>query len=256
VIKIMTTTEEKPVSVSTEDVSTGAARQLRGATFLTLEHIGYFMLVVLLPGLFLAGVAAALQLWGARTANSEPVPLGLSNIVTPGVNTAGALALVALLFVAVPLLYCLRRRIGAEYAKRPGYTGRVAYKLPVYTALALLITATLGTFTTMLYVFLSSLALIGVSGANVGEMYLAQFIPALLGFVIFGATAWYVLWFAKGRDMSRLFVQIAGVIGGIMVIALFVTALTVNHDAKNRGNSNDPIQIQPYPTQNNNTYNF
>jgi hypothetical protein len=95
-----------------------------------------------------------------------------------------------------------------------------------------------------------------VSGVNIGEMYVTQFVPALLGFVVYGMAAWYVLWFAKGRDVSRLFVRIMGTLSAVVVIALFITAWTVSHDTKNRGNDGGPVQVLPYPLPNNRTYDF
>jgi len=253
----MTTSGDKIASTSTEITAPSARRQLNGTAFLTLEHIGYFALVVLLPGVLLAGVAAALELWASKGSNLEVMALGIPNIVTTaGLSTAGAIGVVALLLVMVPLAYCLRSRLSAEYKKRPGYTGRVAYKLPVYAALGLLVAATLALFTVMLYVFLNSLALIGVSDASIGDMYLGQFVPALLGLIAYGMAGWYVMWFAKGRDASRMFMRIISLLGAVMVIALFVTALTVNHDTKNRGNGGGPVRTLPYPIQNDNTYNY
>jgi ABC-type multidrug transport system permease subunit len=92
----------------------------------------------------------------------------------------------------------------------------------------------------MLGVFLNSLANIGVSGADIGEMYVQQFLPALLAFAVFGLSCWYVGWFAKGRDISRTFVGAVGVLAATLVIALFVTTLTLNHDTKGSSSPSQP----------------
>lgn len=243
--------EEKTTStISTETPKKPVARQLNGTSFLTLEHVGYFALVVLLPSLLLVGASTALQLWqsgSASSGGSGSTFLPLSYTVEPimrYVDTTVAIALSAAFLVLVPLMYVLRRRIAAEYAKRPGYTGRVAYKLPVYTALALLAAQTVGAFVSMLGVFLNSLVNIGVKGADIGAMYTSQFLPALLAFAVFGLSAWYVMWFAKGRDLSKVFVGGVSLLAAVMTIALFVTTMTINHDTKN---NIDPIKPQPYP---------
>lgn len=242
--------EEKTTStISTEDRKKTVARQLNGTSFLTLEHVGYFALVVLLPSLLLVGVSTALQLWqgGSAGASSGSTFLPLSYTVEPimrYVDTTVAIALSAAFLVLAPLMYVLRRRTAAEYVKRPGYTNRVAYKLPVYTALALLAAQTVGAFVSMLGVFLNSLVNIGVKGADIGGMYTSQFLPALLAFAVFGLSAWYVMWFAKGRDLSKTFVAGVSLLAAVLTIALFVTTLTLNHDSKN---NIDPIKPQPYP---------
>lgn len=245
--------EEKTQSatISTDDRKKNVARQLSGTSFLTLEHVGYFVLVVLMPSLLLMGASTALQLWqgssatGAAGSASSLMPLNYTiEPIMRYVDTTVAIALSAAFLVLAPLMYVLRRRTASEYAKRPGYTGRVAYKLPVYTALALLAAQTVGAFVSMLGVFLNSLVNIGVKGADIGAMYTSQFVPALLAFVVFGLGAWYVMWFAKGRDLSRLFVGGASLLAAVLTIALFVTTLTLNHDTKN---SIDPIKPQPYP---------
>jgi hypothetical protein len=97
----------------------------------------------------------------------------------------------------------------------------------------------------MLGVFLNSLVNIGVKGADIGAMYTSQFLPALLAFAVFGLAAWYVMWFAKGRDLSKVFVSGVSLLAAILTIALFVTTLTLNHDTK--GNTINPIAPERYP---------
>jgi hypothetical protein len=225
-------------AVSTEDIQKNLKRQLSGTSFLTLEHVGYFVLVVLLPVLLLAGATTAIQLWQNGSTSSAVDQSSMYSMmyslqpVLRSVDTTAAISITAALLVLVPLMYVLRRRIAAEYGKRPGYTGRVGYKLPVYSALGVLAAMSAGSVVTMLGVFLNSLANIGVSGANIGEMYMQQFLPALLASAVFGLSCWYVGWFAKGKDTSRTFVGTVGVLAAALVIALFVTTLTLNHDTK------------------------
>lgn len=253
----MATTDEKVASISTGNTQkTTLARQFSGATFLTLEHVGYFVLVVLMPALLTVGALMALGLW---THSNDDVIISITSLIGPqftSPDTAGATFLVATLLILAPLMYCLRQRVAAEYVKRPGYVGRVGYKLPIYSALAVLVTLKVAMVVSMLYVFLSSLTSIGVRGADIGDMYLNQFLPALLGAVVFGSSAWYVLWFAKGKDMSRRFVGVVTVLSAAMIVALFVTIITVNHNPRDdsRG-TNPPVQIQPYSPQNS-TYDF
>lgn len=238
-------------TTSTDDRKRAFMRQLSGTSFLTLEHIGYFVLVVLMPVLLLASASIAMNLWQGN-GGSSMMPMAYT--IEPflhSIDTGAAISLTAAFVVLAPLMYVLRRRISAEYVKRPGFDTRVAYKLPVYTALALLAAMTIGAFVTMLSVFLNSLVSIGVSGVNIGSMYTGEFLPALLAFAVFGMAAWYTMWFAKGKDTSRMFVPVVIVLAGVMSIALFVTTLTINHDSKHA----NPTQTQPYPLPDDTPYN-
>lgn len=240
-------------TTSTEDRKKTMMRQLSGTSFLTLEHSGYFVLIVLMPILLLLGAEVAMQLWQSNsTAGSGGTFLPLAFTVEPilrYVDTSAAVTLTATFVVLAPLLYCLRRRISAEYVKRPGYTSRVAYKLPVYTALGILAALTVSSFVAMLSTFLNSLANIGVSGADIGGMYTQQFLPALLAFAVFGMASWYTMWFAKGKDTSKVFVGVVSLLAAVMAITLFVTVLTLNHQTKS-----NPTKTQPYPLQDYNNY--
>ena len=223
------------------------ARCLHGTTFLTFEHCMYFALVILLPGLLLLGAAFAMQLWSGSYDAADTLSYALQADVR-GAKTTGAVVIAAALLVLTPLFVIFRRRIMAEYSKRPGYINRVAYKLPIYSALAVLFAQAVVLFVVMLGVFLNSLVSIGVSGVDIGAMYTGEFLPALMGFAVVGATGWYVLWFAKGKDLSRPFVGALSILSAALVVALLVTALTVNHNTT-KSTPTNPIQIQPYPYQ-------
>ena len=140
----------------------------------------------------------------------------------------GLVCLVAALLVLVPLLWVLDRRTRAEWMKRHGYAGRLAYKLPVYISLGLLVAGKIMADITMLCVVLTSLVLIGTS-ADIGALYLDEFVPALVMAVVFGFSAWYVFKLAKGHDMGRQFSMLMAVIGAGLAVALLITAVSVAH---------------------------
>lgn len=238
-------------TTSTEAPKRGfnASRQFNGTSFLTLEHVGYFVLVTALP-LFLAiGILTAMNLWNSGAATGiQPLIYPKVPLITYTDTTTTAVQAAATLVVLTAFLYALRRRTVAEYDKRPGYKSRVGYKLPVYTSLAALTAATIASFVAMLTVFLDSLTQIGVAGSDIGKMYTDSFVPALIALVVFGFAAWYVFCFAKGKDTSKLFIGALSLFTVATAIALFVTVMTISHDP-NRGNGG-PVQIQPY--QNNN----
>ncbi|MGH7196576.1 MAG: hypothetical protein ACREGJ_02295 [Candidatus Saccharimonadales bacterium] len=227
--------DEAPQTPEQTDTPVGGSfvkRELSGATFLTLEHIGHMALVVVVAILLAMGVVTALNMWMGNTSPVAASPLSDSIISTAATQLSAlwAVGLVAALVVLVPLLVLLDRRTRAEWVKRPGYTSRVAYKVPVYTAIAAVTILSVGAFISMLVVVLSSLALIGVVGSDIGAMYLTQFIPALVGFIVFTLTWWYLFKLAKGHDYGRTFSLVGGGLGVLLAIALFITAVVALHN--------------------------
>lgn len=204
------------------------ARQLTGTSFLTLEHVGYFVLVVLMPMIILASILVAIDMWSGGSQASIMPLMYPSYANLPSLDVTTAMALVASLVTLAPFMYVLRRRTSAEYAKRPGYTRRVAYKLPVYSAVAVLAALTVGSLIGMVAVLLQSLVQIG-SGTDIGQLYRTSFVSALLGFVVFGLSGWYALWFAKGKDLTKLFMNAVILLAVVMAVALFVTAMSNTH---------------------------
>lgn len=206
-------------------------RELNGASFLSLEHVGHMLLVVVVAALVAAGISTSISLWTGSPAMSMMGGFGL--LIGGGgaaqIEAMSATCIVAALMVLVPLLVILDRRTRAEWLKRHGYSGRLAYKVPVYVALGLLITAKLTADIVMLSVILSSLVQIGVSNSQVGNLYLTQFVPAFVAAVVFGLAAWYIFKLAKGRDMGRQFSAFMAFISTVLVVALLITVVSVVH---------------------------
>ncbi len=205
-------------------------RELNGATFLSLEHLGHMLLVVVVAALLAMGISMAISIWTGASAMGASMMGGLGLIASGGVaylQAMAAVGIVAALVVLVPLLVVLDRRTRAEWMKRRGYSGRMAYKVPVYLALGLLVSAKLIADICMVSVVISSLVQIGVPDAQIGSLYLTQFVPALIAAVVFGMAAWYVFKLAKGRDMGRQFAAFMAVLSTALVIALLITAVTV-----------------------------
>jgi len=209
-------------------------RELSGATFLTLEHVGHMALVVVVSVLVLSGLCSALSTWFGTNGMASTMLIGSAGMAGGGLmrafESSVSLGIIAALVVLVPALVILDRRTRAEWNKRRGYAGRLAYKVPVYTALAVLGVLLVASKIQALYIIISSLAYIGVSGAPIADMYVGNFIPALLGIAVFGAAAWYVFNLAKGRDYGRKFSFATTVVGVAVVLTLFITSLVVLHD--------------------------
>jgi len=234
-------------------------RELNGATFLTLEHVGHMALVVVVSMLVLSGICSAFGMWFGTNAMASTMFLGSTGALGGGLQAHEsfmALGVVAALLVLLPALVILDRRTRAEWNKRRGYAGRLAYKAPVYGALGALGLLFVASKIQALYVIIMSLAYIGVSGAPIGSMYVGNFIPALLGMAVFGAAMWYVFNLAKGRDYGRKFSMMATAIGGAVVLALFITSLVVLHDGSESAapKRTSGSQTMPMPTYNEDYY--
>lgn len=227
--EVKTSGNEPVVVASQSSGNSFFKRELNGATFLSLEHVGHMLLVVAVAMLLSAGVVTAISLWTGNSGvmSALGTDLGIGGSAARYVEATAAIGLVAGLAVLVPLLVVLDRRTRAEWLKRPGYTNRAAYKVPIYVALGALITGKVIAVIQMLTVVLSSLAVVGLSGQDIGGMYLNTFLPSLIAAVIFGAAAWYLFKLAKGRDGGRTFSAAAALLAGALAIALFVTAVIV-----------------------------
>lgn len=217
-------------------------RELNGATFLSLEHLAHMVLIVLVPALITSAIAMAMNLWWGAGSPTDLLAL-------PGMNqfaTHAALTLVAALITLVPALYVLDRRTRAEWLKRPGYSDRLAYKVPVYGAVGVLAATLVALKIKLLAVVLSSLALIGVEGADISSMYLHDFLPSLISLLVFTFAFWYVFMLAKGQDHGKTFSAVLAVVGAAMVVALFITAVVTARDKP----TTDPYSTPPtYPSQ-------
>lgn len=207
-------------------------REMNGASFLSLEHVAHMVLVVVVSALVVSGLTLGLSLWTGIPMTTGTYSLLLSESSMQTVAAMGAVGVVAGLLVLAPLLMVLDRRTRAEWMKRHGYSGRVAYKVPVYTALGVLVAAKLMADVVMVGVVLTSLIEIGVPNAGIGSMYLTQFVPAAIAALVFGLAAWYVFKLAKGRDMGRQFSMLMVFVSGVLSLALLITAVSVVHSTK------------------------
>ncbi len=219
-------------------------REMNGATFLTLEHVAHMILVVVVASLLASGLTLGLQMWmGTSTAAAGDYTTLLGPGVMSSVQAMGAVSIVSALVVLAPMLIILDRRTRAEWMKRRGYSGRVAYKAPVYIALGVLVAAKLIAVIVMVGVILNSLIEIGVPNAGIGEMYVTQFVPAAIAAVVFGCAAWYVFKLAKGRDMGRQFSMLMVLVSGVLGLALLITAVSVVHSNKYDTNPGGPYTM-------------
>lgn len=211
-------------------------RELNGATFLTLEHVGHMVLVLVVTALISTAILTGISLWmgGAGPAvmlmaNSNPMLSMMGESGMKILESTVAVGIVAALVVLLPMLVLLDRRTRAEWQKRPDFAGRVAYKAPVYTTLGLLVATKVGLVIQLLSIVLSSLALIGVENVDFGSMYLHDFLPTFITLLVVAAAAWYAFKLAKGKDLGKMFSMITAFLGTVLAVALFITAVVTFH---------------------------
>lgn len=224
--------DQSPKS-SSESGGAFIKRELNGATFLTLEHTLHMALVVIVPALLAVGIVAAIKMWtdGGQTASDVSVLVG--GMLGSGIEyltALGSISIVAALLVLVPSMILVERRTRAEWLKRPGYTSRLAYKAPVYTAIGILVVLIALAKIAILAVIIKSLVFIGVENADVGAMYRDEFMPALIGLILFTGAGWYAFRLAKGRDYGRTFSSLTTLLTAVVVVALLITSATVIQD--------------------------
>jgi hypothetical protein len=211
-------------------------RELNGATFLTLEHIGHMVLVLVVTGLISTAILTGLSLWTGASgpasmlmANSNPMMSMMGEAGMKIMESTVAVGIVAALVVLLPMLVVLDRRTRAEWLKRPGFASRVAYKAPVYTTLGLLVATKVTLVIQLLSIVLSSLALIGVQNVDFGSMYLHDFLPTFITTLVVTGAAWYVFKLAKGKDLGKMFSMVTAFLGTVLAVALFITAVVTFH---------------------------
>lgn len=158
----------------------------------------------------------------------------------------------ALLVTLAPLLYILQRRTQSEFVKRPGYRDRLAYKLPIYGGLAILAVLKTISFVSLLAAVLESLTLIGVKNADIGGLYLTQFLPSLLALLVYAGAAFYLARLAKGFDKSSLYSLVVLCASVLLAVTLFTTAVMAAHNNDRQRPAPMPMPV-PMPTE---TYNW
>ncbi|HET9411854.1 MAG TPA: hypothetical protein VFO38_03340 [Candidatus Saccharimonadales bacterium] len=222
--------------VKTAPVSAGGSffkRELNGATFLTLEHIGYMLLVLVVTLLIATGSLSLISLWSGGSSMASPLAMGAASPIMgsniPWLEATMAVGMVAALVVLVPLMALLGRRTRAEIAKRPEYTSRIAYKAPIYTTLGVLVAIKVGLVVQLLTIVLTSLALIGVENVNVGQVYINEFLPLVGVTIIVSCSAFYLFKLAKGKDMGKMYDLGVAVLGLLLAVALFVGSVITFH---------------------------
>lgn len=122
-------------------------------------------------------------------------------------------------------------RVSRAIQNRPGYTKRAAYRVITYGSLAALVVPALVLFIKLVSILVSSLIFIGVSGASrvYKSLYLAEFLPYLLGLAVVVVSVWLVGRIVQGRNSSKL---ASSIIFSVALAALVASTITVAIQAR------------------------
>lgn len=169
------------------------------------------------------------ELFGLWTGASGGIVLlgGYQGIMT--------IAVVAVLFAV--LAFCLYRNVTKAVAKQLDYVNKTAYHFVTNSFLAVLAGALIVTVAGLVSILLSSLLLIGTN-ADIGGMYLNQFLPGLVaaGLIAFVGFAAYKI--MKGKNLSMLMTIVLMSLAGALMIAALITIPIKAHMSTGSSSSN------------------
>lgn len=207
-----------------------AAVKKGGAKWLTFEYalamflsVGAVILLAfqtpLVFGLWFGGGA------GGGTFLLQQLLLGSLPPVTAAVTTLVA----ATLFGVISII--LFGRVTRALAERDDYTNRTAYKVVTYAAMAALVVPVLALASRLISVLINSLLFIGVKGAGAiyKGLYLAEFLPVAIAFIVALVAAFAVKQIIQGKNASLALALTATAAAAALLIATGVTMAVQQH---------------------------
>lgn len=209
-------------------------RPARGAKWLTFEYgLAMFSVVASLV-LSTQVLVAVFGLWvGTSKVAGLAVGSWLSDtlglwMITPGTSLITVAVLAVLLAVLALVLF---GRVSRTVPERQGYTDSLAYKLITYGGVAALVVAALVLVAKLVSILISSLLFIGIpnAGAVYGSLYLAEFLPYLVGLALLAAGLWAIGSIVCGRNRSKVLAFIAIAATGALLLTASITVAVQLH---------------------------
>ena len=202
-------------------------RLLEGkSALLTLEYSFALMSSIVAVLMAASSVTMLFALWNDAAAVVS-APLSWMMPITSGyvgIIISSLMALVAGLVATI-----LFKRVSRSVAERKGYTKRLSYKVATYGAFAILATYAAVLGITLVAILLSSLVLIG-SESSIGSLYLREFLPTLIAFIIAGMSAYWMYKIVKGINKSGVWALSLLGVGAAILVAAIVTVAVAAHD--------------------------
>lgn len=206
---------------------------LSPSKYLTFEHSVNMALSVIIPGIILVAFWTAIGIWSESTGFFGVLSGlfdGYYSSMLIYLEVMASLMLVAVLVVLTPLMFILSRRVRARILKERQYISTMKFKVPVYVALGVSAVIIICSLVQIVYVILSTFALIGVTNAQIGDMYLVTFLPAGLTVIIYATVSTYLHRLVRGRSSGRKFCMGVSLISVAIILSLFITAVVKMHD--------------------------
>lgn len=200
------------------------------AKWLTLEYALAMFSVVVSALLTVQVMGSVFILWSkgiSSFSSASSVTGWLVNVLGAGMYTPGtgiiAVAFVALFF-AVLAFVCFGR-VSRAIPEREGYTKRTAYKIVTYATFAAIFIPSVVLLAKLATILISSLVFIGAGGSGevYKSLYLAEFLPYLLGLAIFAAVLWFVKEIISGKNSSKILSLILVVASAVTLLAGTIT---------------------------------
>lgn len=196
------------------------------STLLTLEYSFALTSSIIAVLMATSSITMLFALWNDASA-TVAMPLSWLMPIASGYVGLMVAALMALVAGAVAVV--LFKRVSRAVAERKGYTKRLSYKVATYGAFAFLAAYTVVLGVSLVAILLSSLVLIG-SESSISSLYLREFLPALIAFVITGMSAYWMYKIVRGVNKSGIWaLSLLGLSAAIVVTAIVTVAVT-SHD--------------------------
>lgn len=195
--------------------------------FLALRLVAAVGVTVLLTLLSAGAIGSFIDMLANKGAGSIFDSLFVGLMHDASILTATMLLVLSF----VPWL--LFRSVKTSLANEPGFTGRTIYKVTMYGGLAILAVATAMQLISALAAVIASLLSIGVSGVDIGGLYLHKFLPALLGAVVTGFVGFCFWQTDRGRDKVNLMSLVIAIVSVIFAVGLFIATAVSLHSDKN-----------------------
>lgn len=208
------------------------------AKWLTFEYAAAMASTVAAALLTTFAVVTVFNMWAGIVTPSAGVSGFLAavlsiDMVTPGTDLVAAGVLAVLLAV---LAFVLFGRVSRAIPEREGYTGRIAYKVVTYGAMAAAVVPAVVLAAKMVTVLIASLLFIGLPKADKVylSLYVGEFLPYGVALALLIAVAWMIKCIIGGRNTSRALTMIVlGASSAVLLASAITVAVKVHSpDAK------------------------
>lgn len=200
------------------------------AKLLTLEYMFAMGSAVVSALLSVAVLIESFGVWtGISSAGIRTVGDFAPTMVTPGTGIIVSGVLAVLLAVLSLLLFS---RVSKAIPSRPGYTSRTAYKLVTYGSFGALLIAAVGLLAKIVTILISSLLFIGVNNAGdvYKSLYLAEFLPYVLGITMVLFVAWIVYKVINGVNKTKLMAWVLIAVSAVIMLTGSITVAVKAHE--------------------------